>query len=117
MKKPLTALCIAALTLLPYPSQAHVRFDANWWKALTIEQRLSTVNGLVDGFESGFFFRGALNPNPDGKSVPTFRRAPTDYEKAISSFYEVHPTAPVSPGDLMLCLADAPLVSCESLAK
>jgi hypothetical protein len=119
MRKLLASAMLTCFAFMPMVASAdYVKWDKAWWNALPEADQSLATQSLIQGFENGVFLGQSFS---GGKELPDvsyqFSHTFRFYASAISDFYVQHPNTTASPGSIIECLADAPFISCDKLAK
>jgi len=134
VQKFLVILLLGAIALAPLRGRAGdngVILDYDWWSALSSSQQLLALESALQtygvAYTMGAFSTAgnARMPLDDAKALVskdageyTFSQNLVHYQSAITSFYARYPKAHrVSIGAILVCLADAPTISCETVAS
>lgn len=115
--------CLLVITALPAQSGADRNYR-QWWNELSQDEQLVAVDGAMTGYFAGYT-EGIAKAASSGSSItsamkhfPRFKHIMGYYAAAITDFYVNHPDgAYASTGDVLGCLADEPITSCDELAK
>ncbi len=138
-------LCAVLYVAAVIPASAQdVSFGATWWRGLSDDQQIYTVEGAIQSFPSGFIngkiaqwdhlmqlARSAkIDPHllltleslnvraAKAASFPKFSKTFGTYVHGIGDFYNNYPNASSADvGDILQCLADVPIESCDQVAK